>query len=86
MQTQLRYMKIKIIDIFESEGLLRVKTECEYGFDDLGLNLESKKINALTGIPKWQQEVKELLEKKYKNAVPVKDKPLKKYIGDELEI
>jgi len=79
-------MKIKIIDIFESEGLLRVKTECDYGFDNIGLSLESKKINSITGMPKWQLEVKELLDKKYKNAKPIKkEESLESFKGKEID-
>ncbi|MCK5601594.1 hypothetical protein KAR91_06995 [Candidatus Pacearchaeota archaeon] len=81
MQTQPRYMKIKILEIFEKEGLLRVKTECDYGFDDIGMSLDKKKIDAITGIPKWQLEVKMLLEKQYKNAKPIKEKSLKEFEG-----
>ena len=80
-------MKIKIIDICEKEGQLRIKTECDYGFDDIGLSLDTKKINSLSGIPKWQLEVKKLLEMKYKNAKPIKKvDSLESYIGKEIEI
>ena len=80
-------MKIKIIDIYEKEGLLRVETECDYGFDNLGLSLDKKKINSITGVPKWQLEVKELLDKKYKNAKPIKKvEDLKSFIGKEIEL
>jgi len=63
-------MKIKILSVEEKGGQLRVKVDSDYGVDDLGLSLESKKADPITGQPLWLFEVKELMNKKYKNAVP----------------
>ena len=86
MQTQPRYMKIKILEISEKEGLLRIRTECDYGFDDIGMDLDKKKIDSITGIPKWQLEIKMLLEKKYKDAKLIKKKSIKEFEGKEIDL
>ena len=78
-------MKIRILDIKEEGKILRVKTECDYGKDSLGLSIESKESD-IDGTPKWQREVKELLENKYANAKKPKDKDYKKFIGKELDL
>ncbi len=78
-------MKIKILDIFEEGNILRVKTKCDYGIDNLGLNLDKKKFD-LSGVPKWQIEVKKLLEAKYKNAKPVEEKTLESFKNTEIEL
>lgn len=78
-------MKIKILDIIEKEDQLRVKTECEYGIDDFGLSLDSKKYD-LSGVPKWQLEIKKKLEAKYKNAKPIKKETLESFKGKELDL
>ncbi len=58
-------MEVKIKKIEEKSGLLRIHTECKYGEDNLGLSLKQKYLNSETEKPKWENEVKELLEKKY---------------------
>lgn len=63
-------MKIKILEVNEVGGQLRVKVDTDYGVEDLGLSLEMKKADPITGQPLWLWEVKELLTKKYKNATP----------------
>jgi len=76
-------MKIKITDIREESGQLRVIVESDYGIDNIGLSLDSKKCNHLTGEPKWIGEVRELINKKYKDAkIPIK----KDYIGKEITL
>lgn len=76
-------MKAKIIDVREESGQLRVIVEHDYGSDNIGLSLGSQKINHVTGEPKWVNEVKNLLNKKYRNAkIPSK----KTYVGKELDI
>lgn len=35
-------LKIKVLKVYERDGLLRVETETEYGKDNLGLSLEAK--------------------------------------------
>ena len=57
-------MEIKIIKIYEENNILRVITECEFGQDNLGLNLNAK-YKDIDGEYKWIKEVKELLNKKY---------------------
>lgn len=78
-------MKIKILDIFEEGDNLRVKTECDYGIDDLGLSLDKLKFD-LSGIPKWQIEVKKLLEAKYKNAKPIKKQSLESFKNKTIDL
>jgi len=77
-------MKIKILSVEELSGQLRVKVDTPYGVEDLGLSLEQKKADPITGQPKWLWEVKELLNKKYENAVPPTSG--KDLIGTEQEI
>ena len=57
-------MNVKILRIYEKEGLLRVQTECEFGMDDIGLSMQTK-YKDLDGEYKWMKEVKKLLKKKY---------------------
>lgn len=63
-------MKIKILEVLEVGGQLRVKVDTDYGVEDLGLSLETKKADPITGQPLWLSEVKELLLNKYKDATP----------------
>lgn len=57
-------MNVKILRVYEKDGLLRVETECEYGHDDLGLSLDTK-YKDTDGEYKWLKEVKKLLAEKY---------------------
>jgi len=63
-------MKIKILDVQELNGQLRVKVDTDWGVEDLGLSLEVKKADPITGQPLWLLEVKEKINKKYANATP----------------
>jgi hypothetical protein len=58
-------MDIKIIEVKEYGNTLRVIVETEYGIDNIGLSIDAKYKDPFTGNPRWQTEVKELLEKKY---------------------
>lgn len=58
-------MEITIEKIFESGDQLRVIVEHPYGKDNIGLGLQAKYLDPETGNPRWQREVKELIEKKY---------------------
>ena len=58
-------LKIKILKIYEKDGLLRVETETEFGKDNLGLSLEQKYKDPVSQEPKWKAEVRALLEAKY---------------------
>jgi len=77
-------MKIKVLEVKEVAGLLRVKVDTDYGVEDIGISLDKKKSDPITGQPLWYSEVKELLLKKYKDAKP----PITgtNLIGKELEI
>lgn len=55
---------IEIKSVVKKSGLLRVRTRCPYGEDDLGLGLHTEYLD-VDGIPKWRKEVKKLIEKKY---------------------
>jgi hypothetical protein len=70
-------MKIKIIKVYEKNGSLRVETECPYGRDNIGCSLESQYLNPLTDKPKYIDEVKSLLERKYKREL-VEEKEVNK--------
>lgn len=58
-------MDVKINKVYELNQQLRVEVEHIYGVDNLGLSLQSKKINPFTDKPRWYEEVHELLKKKY---------------------
>jgi len=74
-------MKIKILSTREESGLFRVKVETDYGIDDIGLSLDKQKVNALTGKPKWLDEVILLIKQKYQGAkLPTGEE----YVGQEL--
>jgi hypothetical protein len=75
-------MKVKILNVYELNGILRVETECEFGKDNIGLSLDAKYKDHLTGEPRWKKEVEELLNKKYN---PVK-KTIDEFKETEMEI
>ena len=80
-------MKVKILRIFELNGILRVHTECIYGKDNLGLSLDSKYLDPTTGKPRYLKEIKMLLEKKYdKELAKEKDIPADDYVGKEIDL
>ena len=82
-------MKIKILDVYEFKGQLRVEVEHEYGKENIGLSLDATYLGD-TGQPAWKNQVKELLKKKY--GYIDKDKSIRKIhlfkeeIGKTLEI
>lgn len=77
-------MKIKILEVNEVAGQLRIKVDTPYGVEDLGLSLEKKKADPITGQPLWLSEVRDLLTKKYNNVeAPTSGEEL---IGQELDI
>jgi len=82
-------MDIKIIDVYEEKGQLRVIVEHDYGKDNIGLSLEAKYLGN-DGQPRWKSEVKELLQKKYGNIRSDKSLPktrvFKKEIGSIIKI
>lgn len=82
-------MKMKIIDIIEFKGQLRVKVETEYGIDDLGLSLDARYLDD-TGQPAWKKQVKELMSKKYgsrdKNKAIPKKQLFKADVGTTMSI
>ena len=67
-----------ILNVYESQGQLRVETECKYGKDNIGLNLSSQYINIDTGEPKFIEQSRKLLQMKY-------DSGLKKEMFKELK-
>jgi len=76
-------MKIKIIDVYEKSGQLRVELEHEYGKENIGLSLDSKYLGR-DGQPRWKSEVKELMQKKYGNRNKDKSLPVKKMFKEEI--
>lgn len=65
-------MKIKILKIYEQNGVLRIETECDFGQDKIGLSPDAKYLDPITNQPKYLKQVKKLLEAKYlqKEAIP----------------
>lgn len=76
-------MDIKVIDVEEKKGLLRVKVKHDYGEDNLGLSLHQKYLGD-DGQPKWKAEVKKLMEAKYGNRNTDKSLPVKKVFQEEV--
>jgi len=66
-------MEITIKKVEEVNGLLRIHTECKYGEDNLGLNLEKKYLDPVTDKPLWEEEVKSLLQNKYGKEITIKN-------------
>ena len=58
-------IEFTILEVYEQNGQLRVLTETKYGKDNLGLDINQKYLNPITKEPKFMDEVKELLYKKY---------------------
>lgn len=79
-------MKIKIKKVYEEENVLRVEVETAWGIDNFGLGLDKKKMSQVHEVPKWQLEVKSLLEKKYGHLKETKEKALKEYNNTMLKI
>jgi hypothetical protein len=77
-------MKIKILEINEVNGVLRIETECEYGKDKLGLSLEQKYLDPLTNEPRYLAEVKKLLMNKYEKSLATKKEVDKDNWGKEI--
>lgn len=77
-------MKIKILSVKEVAGQLRVEVDTDYGVENMGLSLDKKKADPITGQPQWYREIVDLLKKKYKDVKP----PIsgKELIGKDLEI
>jgi hypothetical protein len=76
-------MKARIVEVREQGNGLRIIVEHEYGVDNFGLTCSLKEFNHLTGKPKWIEEVKRLLESKYKNSKPVDQT---NFIGTEIDV
>jgi len=76
-------MKIKIIDVYEKRGQLRVELEHEYGKENIGLSIDSRYLGS-DGQPRWKSEVKELMQKKYGNRNKDKSLPVKKMFKEEI--
>ena len=58
-------MEYEIIDMYEQGEQLRIKVDHDFGTDNIGLGLHTKKLNSETDEPRWKTEVEELLTKKY---------------------
>ena len=76
-------MKAKIVKVEEQGDSLKVTVSHIYGIDKLGISKSMQEYSYLTGQPKWIEEVKRLLEKKYKNAKAPK---LTKFEGKDIEL
>lgn len=77
-------LKIKILKIYEKDGLLRIETETEFGKDNLGLSLEQRYKDPVSQEPKWKAEVRALLEAKYLKEKAIPKDIEKKLWGKEL--
>lgn len=82
-------MNIKILNVYEFKGQLRVETETEYGIDNMGLSLDAQYLDD-TGQPAWKNQVKDLINKKYgsrdKNKVLPKKQMFKADVGTTMTI
>lgn len=58
-------MKVKILEVYEEKGQLRVVVECPYGQHNLGLNLKDKYLNPRTGEPRWKHKVHKHMKQLY---------------------
>ena len=76
-------MKIKIIDVYEFKGQLRVEVEHEYGKENIGLSLDATYLDDM-GQPAWKNQVKELMLKKYENKGKTKALPKKHIFKEEI--
>jgi len=79
-------MKIKILKVYEKNDILRVETECAYGLDNLGLSLQTKYLDPVTGKPKYLAEVKKLLLQKYSKNLAVETPVDEKTWGKEVDL
>ena len=83
-------MEITILNVYEHESQLRVEVEHDYGKDNIGLSIDAKYLDPETGEPRWQSEVKELLEKKYgsrdKDKKVVKTEVFTEHKGNKFKI
>jgi hypothetical protein len=78
-------IEFKILEIFEKGGLLRVITECKYGKDNMGLSLEQKYINPVTNEPRFMDEVRDLLSRKYGHAIKTEVKEIEAFINKKFK-
>lgn len=79
-------MKVKILKVYEKNGVLRVETETEYGRDNFGLSLDAKYKDPITQKPKYLFEVRDLLKNKYE-AKKAKAKHIKDdFVGKEIDL
>ena len=76
-------MEAKIISVEENGDNLRVLVQHEYGVDNIGISKNLEEYDHISGQPKWIIEVKQLLEKKYKNA---KKPDKKQFIGTTIDV
>jgi len=76
-------MKIKIVDVYEEKGQLRVIVEHDYGKDNIGLSLDAEYLGS-DGQPKWKSEVKSLMDKKYGHIGKDKSLPKKHVFKEEV--
>lgn len=79
-------MKIKILRVYEQNGLLRVETECKYGKDNMGLSLKQKYLDPVTQQPKYLGEVKRKIENKYNHDKAIEKDVKDKLIGKEIDL
>jgi len=61
-------MEYTIKDMYEQGDILRIIVEHAYGTDNIGLNLNSKKLDPETDKPRYFSEINQLLQKKYGDA------------------
>ncbi len=76
-------MDVKILEVYEEKGQLRVVVEHEYGKENIGLSLAAKYLGS-DGKPKWKSEVKALLQKKYGNRNKDKSLPKKQLFKEDV--
>jgi len=83
-------MELIIKEVYEYMNSLRVVVEHDYGTDNIGLSIKSKNLNPETGEPRWKEEVKRLMDKKYggrdKDNKIIKKHLFKEQIGKKMVI
>lgn len=82
-ETELNEFEYTILDVYETEGILCVEVEHEYGKQKIGLNLDAKYLGN-DGQPKWKKEVEEKLKKKYGHRNTDKSLKTQRLFNDEI--
>jgi hypothetical protein len=78
-------MDYTINEMYEQGNVLRIVVEHVYGVDNIGLSLDSKKLDPQTDRPRYFTEINNLLQKKY-GDVSRKKVPINDYVGKTFSV